>query len=262
MDTEDFEMMHRLLAVTEAFYRRHSDTIKESHGIQHAIQVQTHAASALKCVKVDCNHLEIHAAALLHDVDDSKYFDHDDYRNARGILQETGIEDMENILSMIQLVSCSQNGNSVPQSIVDSQSYHFLIPRWADRLEAVGARGVVRCYQYNVEHGLPLFSEASPRATTEDEVWELATPQRFADYQALGGSSADMISHYYDKLLHVARAPPEYVQNAYLQKRARESSRELVEVCIRFGKTGRVDTDYIQQVAFRLGMTVDEGVYR
>ena len=55
-----------------------------------------------------------------------------------------------------------------------------------------------------------------------------------------------MISHYYDKLLHIARPPPSIVCNPYLEKMAEQSSSELVEVCLRFGKTGVVDEDYIR----------------
>ena len=54
-----------------------------------------------------------------------------------------------------------------------------------------------------------------------------------------------MISHYYVKLLHVARPQKDIVRNSYLERQAEDSSRELVEVCLRFGKTGQVDVDYI-----------------
>ena len=54
-----------------------------------------------------------------------------------------------------------------------------------------------------------------------------------------------MISHYYDKLLHVARPPPEIVRNSYLERMAEDGSKELVEVCVRFGRTGVVDEEYI-----------------
>jgi uncharacterized protein len=63
-----------------------------------------------------------------------------------------------------------------------------------------------------------------------------------------------MISHYYDKLLHLACPPKEIVRNPYLEDQARESSKELVEMCIRFGKTGEVDEDYVREVARELSM--------
>jgi uncharacterized protein len=87
-----------------------------------------------------------------------------------------------------------------------------------------------------------------------DEVWQLATPERFDAYRTSGGHSEDMISHYYDKLLHVACPPKEMVRNAYLEQMAQDSSEALMEVCLRFGRTGVIDHDYIQQVAAQNGM--------
>jgi uncharacterized protein len=123
---------------------------------------------------------------------------------------------------------------------------------WADRLEAVGAIGVVRAYQYNQENGLPLCSETSPRATCVTEVWKLATPERFDGYLKSNGHSDDMISHYFDKLLHVACPPPDRVRNAYLERMAQDASNELMQICLRFGLTGKVDEVYIRQVAERI----------
>ena len=150
--------------------------------------------------------------------------------------------------SMISLVSCSENGNHVPSRILEENEFHLLIPRWSDRLEAVGTKGVVRCYQYNQESGLPLSSADSPRARTIEEVWQLASPQRFQEYQRTG-ESKDMISHYYDKLLHVACPPKRMVQNAYLEKQAEASSEALLEVCLRYGRTGVIDESYLQRLA-------------
>jgi len=154
------------------------------------------------------------------------------------------------IVYMISLVSCSRNGTSIPQQIMeDDQSFHLLIPRWSDRVEAVGTIGVIRCYQYNQEQGYALCSPTSPKPTTVDEVWEFVTPDRLEDYQRSGHSSSDMISHYYDKLLHLARPPnKDVVRNSYLEQALEDSSRELVEVCVRYGRTGKVDEEYIQQL--------------
>jgi hypothetical protein len=46
------------------------------------------------------------------------------------------------------------------------------------------------------------------------------------------------------------------VRNAYLEEQARESSTKVVEMCIRFGKTGQVDMDYVQEVASKLSMVL------
>jgi uncharacterized protein len=203
--------------------------------------------------------MEVQVACLLHQVDDSKYFltHMMNYENAHAILSAIRMIDTESctqILKMIDLVSCSKNGNNVPDSIVQSRDYHLLIPRWADRLEAVGPIGVVRCYQYSMEHSRPLSSETSPRATSPAEVWNYATPERFDAYIQASSSSSDMISHYYDKLLHIACPPPEFVRNSYLEEQARESSKELVGMCIRFGRTGTVDIDFVKAIAEKLNI--------
>ena len=241
--------------------------IKSSHGLVHVLAVHRHAEQALACLGPplpDSQRAEIEIAALLHDVDDRKYFPVDReaedlesrYTNACTICHDADLPGsicVRRILQMISWVSCSENGNSIPAEVSDSGAYHLLIPRWADRLEAVGAVGVVRCYRYNQESGAPLCSTTSPRATTTEDVFRLAKPERFDAYLHSGGSSDDMISHYYDKLLHIARPPPEIVRNSYLESMAEEGSKELVEVCVRFGKTGIVDEEYILELEKSLG---------
>jgi uncharacterized protein len=231
--------------------------IKVSHGISHVMAVYDHAVKAIDChtpALEPTQSMEIKVAALLHDVDDSKYFpDNNDYPNAKMILGAAAIDpsSQAQILRMISLVGCSENGNRVPIEIVDTEAYHLLIPRWSDRLEAVGTIGVIRCYQYNTEKGQPLFTKDSPRASSPTQVWELATKERFEAYTN-GKDSSDMISHYYDKLLHVARPPPEIVRNRYLEEMGEECSKELVEVCLRFGQTGKVDEEYIKGLEERM----------
>jgi uncharacterized protein len=255
----------KVLQSVHSFYRQHTE-IKASHGIDHILRVYQHALKAIQCQKPPLSgqtNQEIQMAALLHDADDTKYFpQHAAYENAREILGAANVAESscERVIHMISLVSCSKNGNSVPESIRKSQEFSLLIPRWADRLEAVGAVGLVRCFQYNQEHGSPMSSPTSPRAQTEAEVWKYATPARFHAYTSAdsttGGSSDDMISHYYDKLLHVACPPADIVRNTYLEEQAKESSKELVEMCLRFGRTGKVDVAYVHEVANKLSIVL------
>jgi uncharacterized protein len=258
-----------LLKATREFYERHSDLIKESHGMLHVQKVYDHACHAVEALKNDNTArplssneaLEIETAALLHDLDDDKYFppstvDGDKnyatlYPNAVELMKEAKIHESsyENILFMIDAVSCSKNGNSVPDRVVKNDSYHLLIPRWSDRIEAVGARGVTRCYQYNSEKKMPLCNPGlTPRPKSIDELWTYVTPERFEQYMITKGKTIDnsMIGHYYDKLLHVACPPRYIVRNKYLEDKLQNSAKELVEVCLRYGQTGIVDEDYIR----------------
>lgn len=248
----------RVQDAVQHFYRENKTRIKESHGISHVLAVLNHVNKA-----IECHHhhqqaplsaqtvMQIKLAALLHDVDDHKYFPrHNNHENARLLMEkaQVPVENVDPVLEMIDLVSCSANGNHVPENIRQTGDYYKLIPRWSDRLEAVGAVGVVRCYQFNQEHGYPLSTLRSPRAESAEQVWEFATPERFEAYRKRGGTSDDMISHYYDKLLHVACPPKDSVRNEYLEQRALESSKELVELCVRYGKTGMVDEAYIHEI--------------
>jgi uncharacterized protein len=273
------QLSDRILKSTQIFYDDNPQ-IQCSHGWHHACAVFRHACRAVACLDhgddsttettttttrtttklSDKQAMEIQMAALLHDVDDHKYFpttnNDNNFENARRILKQAAAEmdtdSIESILYMISLVSCSRNGNSIPRHIMEEQSFHWLIPRWSDRVEAVGKIGVVRCYQYNNEHGHALCSPTSPKPTTVEEVWALVTPERFENYQRTGHSD-DMISHYYDKLLHICQPPnKDVVRNSYLEQALEESSRELVELCLRYGKTGKVDEDYIQQLTAEL----------
>jgi hypothetical protein len=158
------------------FYKQHSE-IEASHGLDHVERVHQHTKNALNSLSTTLPPeaaADIELAALLHDVDDRKYFPNTPdgtYPNAECILQSVGVQDSSRILNMISWVGCSENGNTIPESIVRSEEYHWLIPRWADRLEAVGERGVIRCYQYTQERQGALSSQHSPRPVTEEELW-------------------------------------------------------------------------------------------
>jgi uncharacterized protein len=241
----------RVLQEVERFYRENPQ-IKESHGLEHVLAVFDHSQMAIACCApplTETEAMEVSVASLLHDVDDVKYFPSVEipYNNAKTQMNKARIPSTSRdcILTMIELVSCSKNGNTVPSFIKETEKYHLLIPRWSDRLESIGKIGVVRCYLYSKENSRPLSRDQSPRAINVDQLWEYASPERFEAYQSRGGSSNDMISHYYDKLLHVARPPNDIVRNPHLEEQAEKSALPLIEVCLRFGRTGVVDEDYI-----------------
>ena len=257
-------ILKRIREETAHFYRYHTE-IKASHGFKHVLAVYNHTEKAIACHRpalTSSMAMAVKSAALLHDVDDKKYFpnQNEEFENALKIMARAEVpnEISKTILDMIRLVSCSSNGNDVPSYIIDEGKYHLLIPRWSDRLEAVGKIGIVRAYQYNIEHGGLLSSSESPRAQTREEVWNYTRPERFIAYTSNGGNSTDMISHFYDKLLHIARPPRDLVRNEYLERTAEDRSEPLVELCVRFGKTGEVDKHFIEDIASSLSISMDK----
>eukprot|EP01006_Ploeotia_vitrea_P027682 TRINITY_DN60464_c0_g1_i1.p1 TRINITY_DN60464_c0_g1~~TRINITY_DN60464_c0_g1_i1.p1 ORF type:complete len:197 (+),score=13.53 TRINITY_DN60464_c0_g1_i1:26-592(+) len=161
--------------------------VDESHGINHALAVLGHAQKAIaeeSDLSAD-DRLAVLLAALLHDSDDQKFFpSHTGNENARAILatalaNHTNQQQLcETVTQMINMVSCSKNKDSVPDGIPK----WYLIPRFSDRLEAVGAIGVVRCYQYTIHKQRPLFLESTSKATNFQELQQIATPERYQQY--------------------------------------------------------------------------------
>eukprot|EP00434_Breviolum_minutum_P031330 symbB.v1.2.027703.t1/scaffold2863.1/size68590/6 len=196
--------------------------IQASHGLEHALRVLEHADKALSMADDICEDRKqaVRLAALLHDADDSgtlslstisshnscysqltgKLFGKkgEGAKNAERIMQQAKAKELVigDAVRMIGFVSCSANGNSIPEDALHEPE--LLWPRWADRLEATGEIGIVRCWQYNCEVGAPLVLSDTPRPKSEDEVWAHATNERFERYQTSGGKSNSMLDHYYE----------------------------------------------------------------
>ena len=86
--------------------------------------------------------------------------------------------------------------------------------------------------------------ETTPRPQTKEEVLANVLPERFVNYM-LRKESDSMMDHYYDKLLHVAVFEPSVVQNSFLIEEADKRNQPLVDVCIEYGRTGKVPIDLI-----------------
>jgi uncharacterized protein len=223
--------------------------VPNSHGLEHARKVMQHARNAIiddfsrGRTKSDDEELAIEMAALLHDADDRKYFPKNkNYENARAILREL-CPDIENlVVTMISYVSASSNGDAIPDETRDRP--WLLYPRWADRLEAIGYIGIVRAWEYSEEKNRPLFLPDTPKARSEDELWGIATVDRYVNYQLSGGKSASMIDHYYDKLLHIAKFQ---TSNVYLASKAAQRLEPLIGVCLMYGQ-GLFNADILEFV--------------
>lgn len=196
--------------------------VDSGHSLGHALIVMRHAEQALKCEEWltepirDC----VLFAAFLHDADDEKFFGHsssegpNNYPNAREIIQRTNLEfpdlhlDIELVVQMISLVSASKNKNSK----VEPGKEFMLLPRWCDRLEAIGQIGLDRAIGYAKHIGNPMVTPDTPIVTNDEDLHRVAPYSRFLAYQ---GQSASVIDHIYDKILHIGLRP-EDTTNQYL----------------------------------------------
>jgi len=132
--------------------------------------------------------LTIELAALLHDISDAKFNGGDDEmgsRLAREFLlkQEVEQEKVDHIRLIIKHVS--YKGGFAQDQI---HSLEFQIVQDADRLDAIGAVGIARAFNYGGFKNRPIHLPEKPL-------------QEYDDSRAYHKSDAPTINHFYEKLL-------------------------------------------------------------
>ena len=123
----------------------------DGHDLSHSLRVYKNAMMIAK--EEGQGEEEIIAlSALLHDCDDHKLFHTENNANARSFLEQEGVseEKIEEICRNINSVSFSKNRGKAPETIEGK------IVQDADRLEAIGAVGIARCFQFGGSHGRSL----------------------------------------------------------------------------------------------------------
>jgi uncharacterized protein len=227
-----------------------------SHGINHAISVMI---NAMRCINTDNNTItigikdkntifkltndekkSIHLAALLHDADDKKFFpNNNNYENLRYILEGESEDLINQVVTMVDLVSSSKNGDRIPDYIVGKE--WMLIPRYADRLEAIGIIGIERCFQYGKTTKNHLYVSTTPRPTSINEIWTYASEERYNNYS---GTSDSMMDHYFDKLLRVTLFP---IRNKYLDFICNQRRQPIIDFVLFFSHTNNMTEKDVEQ---------------
>jgi len=135
----------------------------------------------------------IKAASLIHDIADSKFTNGDEEigKNlAQNLLQNcnyspTEIEQIIYILSNISF----KGGKQTPQNT----TLEFKIVQDADRLDAMGAIGIARTFNYGGHKNRELYNPHFP-------------PQEYANAQEYRNSQSPTLNHFYEKLLKLKDA--------------------------------------------------------
>jgi uncharacterized protein len=130
----------------------------------------------------------IELAALLHDISDAKFnggHEEKGSRMAAEFLQQQGVDQdrIRHIHSILKHVSYK---GGFPQDRISS--LEFQIVQDADRLDAIGAIGIARAFNYGGFKNRPIHDPEMPL-------------QDYADSAAYHKSDAPTINHFYEKLL-------------------------------------------------------------
>ena len=132
--------------------------------------------------------LTIELAALLHDISDAKFNGGDDEmgsRMASEFLLEQGVdrEILEHVQAIIKHVSYK---GGFSQDQISTIEFHIV--QDADRLDAIGAVGIARAFNYGGFKNRPIHNPEKAL-------------QEYKDSKAYHKSDAPTINHFYEKLL-------------------------------------------------------------
>jgi uncharacterized protein len=175
-----------LVQKTEAYVKQELSSAEGGHDWWHVYRVCKTSLEIARTETADM--LVVQLAALLHDIADSKFNDGDETAGplkAEAFLQsiETDPLTIKHVINIIKNISF-KGGNFQD----DFTSLELDIVRDADRLDAVGAIGIARAFNYGGFKNRPIYiPEIDPELNmTKEEYKKSVSPT---------------INHFYEKLL-------------------------------------------------------------
>ncbi|SDR94797.1 HD domain-containing protein [Christiangramia echinicola] len=175
-----------LIDNTIKFVKETLEGAEGGHDWFHIERVLNNSRLIAKGEEADLEIVEL--GALLHDIADSKFHDGDETvgpKVASEFLKTQNVSE-ETIVHVVKIIqNISFKGGNTDQKFT---SLELDIVQDADRLDAIGAIGIARCFNYGGFKGRALYDpEIEPNLNmTKDE------------YKA---SNASTINHFYEKLL-------------------------------------------------------------
>lgn len=136
----------------------------------------------------ECNLTVVKLAALLHDIADSKFHNGDENigpKTARNFLEQENVDEttIAHVVAIIENISFK--GGNVTKTFYSKE---LDIVQDADRLDAIGAIGIARTFNYGGFKNRPLYDPA-------------IQPQMNMNKEEYKNSSAPTLNHFYEKLL-------------------------------------------------------------
>ena len=178
---------NNLIEATKNYVRATLKDAEGGHDWFHTLRVYHNAILISKGENVDA--LVVALGALLHDIADSKFHDGDDTigpKMARKFLFKHNVDSLviEHVIKIIENISFNKSleeGEKFTSPELD-------VVQDADRLDAIGAIGIARCFNYGGFKNRALFDPSIKPNMNMTK----------AEYKT---STAPSINHFYEKLL-------------------------------------------------------------
>ncbi|TWW01381.1 HD domain-containing protein [Chitinophaga pinensis] len=175
-----------LITTTEQFVKKELADAEGGHDWWHIYRVWKLARKIAAGEQVDM--LVVELSALLHDIADSKFHGGDESigpRKARAFLESAGAPEatIQHVVDIIVNISFKGGHNSGA-----FYSPELGVVQDADRLDAIGAIGIARTFNYGGFKNRALYDPAIP-------------PDLHMTKEQYKNSTAPTINHFYEKLL-------------------------------------------------------------
>jgi len=178
---------NQLIEATKTFVKDTLVSAEGGHDWFHTERVYNNALLISKNEPVDT--LVVQLGALLHDIADSKFNNGDETvgpKLAREFLFNHNVDSLiiEHVVNIIKHVSFKQT----LEGKVSFNSKELDVIQDADRLDAIGAIGIARCFNYGGFKNRPLYDPSiQPNINMTKEEYK--------------SSNAPTLNHFYEKLL-------------------------------------------------------------
>lgn len=213
-DPKNDRSKKQIIDQTAAFVRERLDGAESGHDWWHIERVWNNTKLILETEEAD--HFVCELTALLHDIADSKFYDGDESVGPRVAGQFLQRQDVDpDVIEHVQKIILNMSFKA-SLGEVSFHSKELEIVQDADRLDAIGAIGIARAFNYGGFKNREIYNPTIP-------------PMEQLDKENYKKSSAPTINHFYEKLLllrdrmntstakHIAAKRHEFMER-YLQQ--------------------------------------------
>lgn len=178
------DLVEKVEKLVEEFF----DNMSGEYDAYHTLRVKV-TAEALALEENDVDIEVVSLASLLHDIADEKHYadDKEGVRNVSAILREAGAKPslIAHVIDIVSNMFFKGAGVQTPMKTIEGK-----IVQDAERLDALGAIGLTRCFIEGALNQKLMFDEEY-------------VPQRHVSKEAYKNSKADSLNHLHEKLYYL-----------------------------------------------------------